>query len=74
VLLGAGAVGMGVFVWFLEADSTTLNAIADWLSPERISGWAFDLVLSAVGFVILAQRFVAPTRERRKIDADAPRS
>jgi len=65
---------MALFVWFLDADSAALNAVAAWISPERISGWVFYLSLSALCFVILAKRFIAPTREGGRSDGDAPRS
>ena len=39
VLLSSGILWMALFVWFREIDSTTLDAIAEWLSPERVSGW-----------------------------------
>lgn len=72
ILLGAGAVWMGLFVWLLEADSATLNAVADWISPERISGWAFYLLVSAICFVLFAKRFITPPRESGHIDGDHP--
>jgi len=65
---------MTLFVWFLDADSATLNLVAGWISPERISGWVFYLLLSALCFVLLAKRFIAPTREGGKSNGDAPRS
>lgn len=65
VLLGAGAVWMGLFVWLLEADSATLNAVAEWVSPEAISGWVFYLLLSIACFIPVARRFLARTREPR---------
>jgi len=63
VLLGAGAVWMGLFVWLVDADSARLNVIAGWISPERISGWVFYFLLSIVFFVPVAKRFLGHTRE-----------
>lgn len=57
VLLGVGLAWMGLFMWFAEADSTTLNAIADWLSPQSVSGWIFYVVTSLACFVPLARRY-----------------
>ena len=34
-----------------EADSATLNAIADWLSPQSLSGWIFYILLSSACFL-----------------------
>jgi len=56
VLLGAGALWMGLFVWFDEAPSAALNALAAWLSPERVSGWIFYIALSALCFVPFLKR------------------
>lgn len=66
VLLGAGAVWMALFVWLLEADSATLNGVAEWISPEAISGWVFYLLLSIACFIPVARRFLARTREPRE--------
>jgi hypothetical protein len=63
VLIGAGALWMALFVGFSESDSGTLNAIAEWLSPEHIVGWIFYLALSAITFVPLARRFLGGTRD-----------
>jgi len=63
VLLGVGLFWMGLFMWFSEADSATLNAIADWLSPERVSGWTFYLVASLACFLPLARRYIRKTRD-----------
>ena len=64
VLLGAGILWMALFVGLGEAESTVLNAIAEWLSPERISGWIFYLALSVIGFVPLARRYLGPRPDR----------
>ena len=50
-LLGVGLLWMGLFMWFGEADSATLNAIADWLSPQSLSGWIFYILLSSACFL-----------------------
>ena len=65
VLLGASAIWMGLFAWLVEADSASLNAIAQWISPEQISGWVFYLLLSIVCFVPVAKRFLGRARESR---------
>lgn len=56
---------MALFVWLLEADSATLNGVAEWISPEAISGWVFYLLLSIACFIPVARRFLARTREPR---------
>jgi hypothetical protein len=58
VLLGAALLWMALFVGLGELDSALLNAIADWLSPERVSGWVFYFLLSALCFVPFARRFL----------------
>jgi hypothetical protein len=58
VLLGVGLLWMGLFMWFAEADSTALNAIADWLSPQSFSGWIFYVVTSFACFLPLARRYL----------------
>jgi hypothetical protein len=63
VLLGVGLFWMGLFTWFSETDSAVLNAVADWLSPERVSGWMFYLLISFACFVPLARRYVMKTRD-----------
>ena len=51
VLLGVGLLWMGLFMWLGEADSAALNAIADWLSPQSVSGWIFYILLSSACFL-----------------------
>jgi hypothetical protein len=63
VLLGVGLFWMGLFTWFSEADNAALNAIADWLSPERVSGWMFYLLVSLACFVPLARRYIKKGRK-----------
>lgn len=58
VLLGVGLLWMGLFMWLAEADSAALNAIADWLSPQNISGWVFYVVLSLACFLPMARRYL----------------
>jgi len=69
VLLGAGILWMALFVGLGQAESTVLNAIAEWLSPERISGWIFYLAVSAIAFIPLARRYLDP-RSGRPDDHD----
>ena len=68
VLLGDGLVWMGLFAWADQADSATLNAIAEWLSPQHVSGWIFYLALCAACYVPLARRFLRP----REGSGDSP--
>jgi hypothetical protein len=35
-----------------------LSTIAEWISPERISGWVFYLAICAIGFMPIARRFL----------------
>jgi len=65
VLLGTGLLWMGLFLWFSEADSAALNALADWLSPERVSGWVFYLLGSLACFGPFARHYL---RRRSKHD------
>ena len=62
MLLASGILWMALFVWFREIDSTTLDAIAEWLSPEHVSGWIFYLAICDVCYVPLARRFLHGTR------------
>jgi hypothetical protein len=57
-LFGVGLLWMGLFMWLGEADSAALNAIADWLSPQSVSGWIFYLVTSVACFLPLARRYL----------------
>ena len=58
VLFGVGLLWMGLFMWLGEADSAALNAIANWLSPQSVSGWIFYLVTSFACFLPLARRYL----------------
>jgi hypothetical protein len=58
VMLGAAMLWTALFVGLSEVDSALLNAIAQWLSPERVSGWLFYFMLSALCFVPFARRFL----------------
>jgi len=49
---------MGLFVALRESYNTTLNAIADWLSPEQVSGWLLYLAACAACLVPLFKRFL----------------
>jgi len=61
VLLGAGALWVALWVGFGQTDSMMLNAIAELLSPENLSGWLFYLAISIICFVPLARRFMGKT-------------
>jgi hypothetical protein len=71
VLLGVGLFWMGLFAWLTDADSAALNAIADWLSPERASGWVFYLLVSLACFLPLARRYIRKARDRQGESHDA---
>jgi hypothetical protein len=68
VLMVDGLVWMGLFLWTSEADSAAANAIAEWLSPQRVSGWIFYLALCVACYVPLARRFL-----RARDDSESPR-
>lgn len=71
VLLGVGLFWMGLFTWFSEADSAPLNTVAEWLSPERFSGWMFYLFVSLACFLPLARRYITKTRDTQGESHDA---
>lgn len=71
VLLGAGMLWMALFVGLGEADNTILNRLAEWLSPERVSGWIFYLALSAICYLPLARRFLLRKRTRPPQSGDS---
>jgi hypothetical protein len=54
-LILASLIWMGLFVWLSGAESTSLNLVAAWLSPEGIPGWIFYLVLVVVCFLVLVR-------------------
>jgi hypothetical protein len=58
VLLGAAALWLGLFAWFRELHNVALDAIADWMSPERVSGWVIYLAICAIVFVPIAKRLL----------------
>jgi len=68
VLLVDGLLWMGLFVLADEADSPALNAVAQWLSPQHVSGWIFYLALCVACYVPLAKRFL-----RSRSDGASPR-
>lgn len=53
----AGLVWMALFVEFSEVRNSVLNSLADWLSPNSVTGWLFYAVLCVVCFLI-AQRLI----------------
>ena len=58
VLLGGAMIWLGLFAWLSEVDNEMLRTIAEWMSPERVSGWIFYLAICAIGFVPIAKRFL----------------
>jgi hypothetical protein len=58
----AGLIWMALFVEFGEARNSVLNSIADWLSPNFVTGWLFYVVLCIVCFLI-AQRLMGHDHE-----------
>ena len=59
VLLGGAAIWLGLFALLGELDNVMVKTIAEWMSPERVSGWIFYLAMCAGGFVPIARRFLA---------------
>src|SRR6266496_5545397 len=51
----AGIVWMGLFVWLGAANNASLNAAAEWLSPEGIVGWTVYLALAIASFLALVR-------------------
>lgn len=58
VVVGGAVIWLGLFGCLVELHNETLRMIADWISPERISGWIFYLAICVIGFVPIAKRFL----------------
>ena len=83
-MMAAGLAWMALFVGLGNLDNPSLNAIAEWLSPMGVAGWAFFLVLSVVCswliYLLLRPRAVSvertdtaplPNHVRPRIDHDS---
>ena len=51
----AALVWMGLFVVLDDADSDVLNAVAEWISPLRVSGWFVYAALALACYFIAAR-------------------
>jgi hypothetical protein len=58
VLLVGAVIWLGLFVGLSELHTEMLKTIAEWLSPERVSGWIFYVAICVLGFVPIARRFL----------------
>ena len=58
----AGLVWMALFVEFGEIHNSVLNTLAEWLSPNSVSGWLFYVAL-CVGCFFIAQRLIGSSHE-----------
>ena len=65
VLLGGAVIWLGLFAWLIELHNEMLRTIAEWISPERISGWIFYLAICAIGFVPIARRFLGHGKQMK---------
>ena len=62
VLIGGAVIWLGLFACLIELHNAMLRMIADWISPERVSGWVFYLAICVIGFVPIAKRFLRPDK------------
>ena len=54
-LILAGLVWMGLFLWLGATNNASLNAAAEWISPDGIAGWIIYVALAIAFFLILVR-------------------
>ena len=53
----AALIWIGLFVEFGDIHNSGLNRLAEWISPNTVTGWVFYILLCVICFLV-AQRFI----------------